>query len=71
MALMARRQQLSQFVLPIANELEAGVVPELQRVPVRHLRDVIAFLRNEQEFTQTELDAESLFQHQDSIRNSE
>ena len=63
MALMARRQQLSQLVLPIANELEAGVVPELQRVPVRHLRDVIAFLRNEQQFPQTELDAESLFQH--------
>ncbi|MEC8282906.1 MAG: magnesium chelatase domain-containing protein, partial [SAR324 cluster bacterium] len=61
MALMARRQPLSQLVLPVANELEAGVVPELQRVPVKHLRDVIAFLRNEQDFPQTELDAESLF----------
>ena len=51
MALMARRQQLSQLVLPVANELEAGVVPELQRVTVKHLRDVIAFLRNEQDST--------------------
>ena len=62
MALMARRRQLSQLVLPVANELEEGAVPELQRVPVKHLRDVIAFLRDEQEFPQTELDAESLFQ---------
>ena len=61
MALMARCRQLSQLVLPAANELEVGVVPELQSVPVKHLRDVIAFLRDEQEFPQTELDAESLF----------
>ena len=61
MALMARRQQLSQLVLPVSNQLEAGVVPKLHRVPVKHLRDVIAFLRDEQEFPQTELDAESLF----------
>ena len=67
MALMARRQQLSQLVLPVANELEAGVVPELQRVPVKHLRDVIAFLRSEQEFPQTELDTESLFQQHQQL----
>ena len=67
MALMAWRQQLSQLVLPVANELEAGVVPELQRVPVKHLRDVIAFLRNEQDFPQTELDAESLFQQHQQL----
>ena len=62
MNLMARRRQLNQLVLPAANELESGVVPELQRVPVTLLRDVIAFLHDEQEFPQTELDAESLFQ---------
>ena len=67
MALMAWRQQLSQLVLPVANELEAGVVPELQRVPVKHLRDVITFLRDEQEFPQTELDAESLFQQHQQL----
>ena len=67
MALMVRCQQLSQLVLPVANGLEAGVVPELQRVPVKHLRDVIAFLRNEQDFPQTELDAESLFQQHQQL----
>ena len=64
---MAWRQQLSQLVLPVANELEAGVVHELQRVPVKHLRDVIAFLRDEQEFPQTELDSESLFQQHQQL----
>ena len=45
----------------------ANVVPELQRVPVKHLRDVIAFLRDEQEFPQTELDSESLFQQHQQL----
>ena len=67
MALMARRQQLSQLVQPVAIELEAGVVPELQRVHVKHLRDVIAFLSDEREFPQTELDAESLFQQHQQL----
>ncbi len=67
MALMARRQQLSQLVLPVSNQLEAGVVPKLHRVPVKHLRDVIAFLRHEQEFPQSELDAESLFQQHQQL----
>ena len=54
---------MNQLVLPVANELEAGVVPELQRVPVGHLRDVFALLRNEQKFSQSELDAESSRRH--------
>ena len=67
MALMARRQQLSQLVLPVSNQLEAGGVPKLHRVPVKHLRDVIAFLRHEQEFPQSELNAESLFQQHQQL----
>lgn len=64
MALMARRQGLSSLVLPAANEPEASVVPEVRRVPITHLRDVIAYLRGEQEFPPTEMDPFSLLAEQ-------
>jgi magnesium chelatase family protein len=64
MALLARRQQWKKFVLHTENEPEAAVVPEIERVPVGTLQDVVCYLRGEAHYPASDINPHEVFTQQ-------
>ena len=47
MVAMAREQRIKTVILPKANEAEAAVVEDLERIPVANLQELVQYLRGE------------------------
>lgn len=45
-AMMARKLKKKGVLLPAQNAKEAAAVPEIQSIPIKHLKDAIAFMQN-------------------------
>ncbi len=61
MALRAREDGFDGLMVPLDNASEAGVVEELDVVPINHLTDAVAFLSGARPLKPVELDAEQVF----------
>jgi magnesium chelatase family protein len=60
-ALRARAQRLAGLIVPAENAAEAAVVQELQVIPVRNLREAIAFLEGDLRIPPCQVDVRRLF----------
>src|SRR5689334_5700549 len=62
-AIRARQQGLRGVLVPADNAPEAAVVSGLQVIPVRNLREAVAFLEGELKIPPTQVDIASMFNH--------
>src|SRR5512136_1722893 len=62
-ALSAREQNKVGILVPPENAAEAAVVAGLQVIPVRNLREAVAFLEGEVKIAATKVDVASMFDH--------
>ncbi len=60
-ALCARAERKEGVLVPAENAPEAAVVAGLRVIPVRNLREAVAFLEGEQQIAPTQVDVERLF----------
>ncbi|MHC1769009.1 MAG: magnesium chelatase domain-containing protein [Verrucomicrobiia bacterium] len=60
-ALCARAERKEGVLVPAENAPEAAVVAGLRVIPVRNLREAVAFLEGEQQIAPTHVDVERLF----------
>ncbi|MHC1768177.1 MAG: magnesium chelatase domain-containing protein [Verrucomicrobiia bacterium] len=60
-ALCARAERKEGVLVPAENAAEAAVVAGLRVIPVRNLREAVAFLEGEQQIAPTQVDVERLF----------
>lgn len=61
-AMASREQGLKNLVLPQINEAEASVIPEVQRVPVTSLEEVIRYFQAELSIPQGHYNPQALFE---------
>jgi magnesium chelatase family protein len=61
MALQCRDAGLDGFICPQANAREAGVVKDLNVIPVQHLSEAVDFLRGERQLQPLRMDTEDIF----------
>lgn len=60
-ALMARNQKKAGVIVPVENAREAGVVDGIQVIPVKNLREAVAFLEGSLQINPLKVDVENLF----------
>lgn len=60
-AIQARRQNFKGFLLPAANAKEAGIVDELDVLPVTTLREAVEFLEDKREIKKIRIDTKEIF----------
>ncbi|MFP4176936.1 MAG: YifB family Mg chelatase-like AAA ATPase [Candidatus Brocadiia bacterium] len=63
MALRARDMGLDGFIVPQDNAREAGVVTDLDIIPVEHLTEAVDFLAGQRQIKPVRLDVHKLFRH--------
>lgn len=63
MALQCQHEGLDGFICPADNAREAGVVKNLNVIPVKHLTEAVDFLRGQQRVSPLRMDTEAIFQN--------
>lgn len=63
-SIMARKKKLRGVILPSENAKEAAVIPDIEIIPVNHLKEVVSFFNGQAAIEPLNIDVESLFAKQ-------
>ena len=68
-AIQARKENFHGLILPLSNAREAGIVNNIEVIGVKHLSEVVAFLREELSINPTKVDTRDDFFRNQTLHN--
>jgi magnesium chelatase family protein len=68
-AIQARKENFHGLILPLMNAREAGIVNNIEVIGVKHLSEVVAFLREELSINPTKVDTRDDFFRNQTLHN--